>query len=79
VRELFAAIGLAVYLHNFLAVTQLHSSLLSLSVAAVLLPAAYHFALRGNSHIASQMQMQNILSMSHGVSIVLLFSAAVLT
>ncbi|KAJ7931549.1 hypothetical protein B0H13DRAFT_2527090, partial [Mycena leptocephala] len=53
--------------------TQLHSSLLSLSVAAVLLPAAYHFALRGNSHIASQMQMQNILSMSHGVSIVLLF------
>ncbi|KAJ6531824.1 Sodium/calcium exchanger protein-domain-containing protein [Mycena capillaripes] len=53
--------------------TQLHSSLLSLSVGAVLLPAAYHFALRGNSHIASQLQMQNILSMSHGVSVVLLF------
>ncbi|KAJ7773311.1 Sodium/calcium exchanger protein-domain-containing protein [Mycena metata] len=53
----------------------MHSSLLSLSVGAVLLPAAYHFALGGvqNSHIASHLQMQNILSMSHGVSIVLLF------
>ncbi|KAJ7494761.1 Sodium/calcium exchanger protein-domain-containing protein [Mycena galericulata] len=53
--------------------TQLHSSLLSLSVGAVLLPAAYHFALSGNSSIASQLQTQNILKMSHGVSIVLLF------
>ncbi|KAJ7158732.1 Sodium/calcium exchanger protein-domain-containing protein [Mycena filopes] len=55
----------------------MHSSLLSLSVGAVLLPAAYHFALGGvhNSRIASQLQMQNILSMSHGVSIILLFSA----
>ncbi|KAJ7126963.1 hypothetical protein C8R44DRAFT_109941 [Mycena epipterygia] len=53
--------------------TQLHSSLLSLSVGAVLLPAAYHFSLSGNAHIASQLQMQNILHMSHGVSIILLF------
>ncbi|KAJ7756465.1 Sodium/calcium exchanger protein-domain-containing protein [Mycena maculata] len=53
--------------------TQLHSSLLSLSVGAVLLPAAYHFAVNGNSDIASELQMQNILKMSHGVSIVLLF------
>ncbi|KAJ7274366.1 hypothetical protein B0H12DRAFT_394158 [Mycena haematopus] len=55
------------------AATKLHSSLLSLSVGAVLLPAAYHFALSSNSDIASQLQWQNILSMSHGVSIVLLF------
>ncbi|KAJ6619781.1 Sodium/calcium exchanger protein-domain-containing protein [Mycena sp. CBHHK59/15] len=53
--------------------TQLHSSLLSLSVGAVLLPAAYHFALSGNRDLASQLQMENILHMSHGVSIVLLF------
>ncbi|KAJ7707678.1 Sodium/calcium exchanger protein-domain-containing protein [Mycena rosella] len=53
--------------------TQLHSSLLSLSVGAVLLPAAYHFSLSGNSNIASELQMQNILKMSHGVAILLLF------
>ncbi|KAJ6494852.1 hypothetical protein C8R47DRAFT_1213521 [Mycena vitilis] len=53
--------------------TQMHSSLLSLSVGAVLLPAAYHFTLRDDWHIASQLQTQNILSMSHGVSLVLLF------
>ncbi|KAJ7475877.1 Sodium/calcium exchanger protein-domain-containing protein [Mycena latifolia] len=53
--------------------TQLHSSLLSLSVGAVLLPAAYHFSLSGNSNIPSELQMQNILKMSHGVSILLLF------
>ncbi|KAJ7650227.1 Sodium/calcium exchanger protein-domain-containing protein [Roridomyces roridus] len=53
--------------------TQLHSSLLSLSVGAVLLPAAYHFALSGVSSIPSRLQMQNILKMSHGVALVLLF------
>ncbi|KAJ7639866.1 Sodium/calcium exchanger protein-domain-containing protein [Mycena polygramma] len=53
--------------------TQMHSSLLSLSVGAVLLPAAYHFTLRDDWHIASQLQTHNILSMSHGVSLVLLF------
>ncbi|KAJ7364069.1 hypothetical protein DFH08DRAFT_265638 [Mycena albidolilacea] len=53
--------------------TQLHSSLLSLSVGAVLLPAAYHFALSGSSEIESHLQAHNILSMSHGVSVVLLF------
>ncbi|KAJ7170711.1 Sodium/calcium exchanger protein-domain-containing protein [Mycena crocata] len=52
--------------------TQLHSSLLSLSVGAVLIPAVYHFAL-SNSSIAPQLQMQSILKMSRGVSIVLLF------
>ncbi|KAJ7227215.1 hypothetical protein GGX14DRAFT_347613, partial [Mycena pura] len=55
------------------AATQLNSSLLSLGVGVVLLPAAYHFALSGNSDMESQLQMKNILSMSHGVSIILLF------
>ncbi|KAF9048630.1 Sodium/calcium exchanger protein-domain-containing protein [Panaeolus papilionaceus] len=49
--------------------TQIHSSLLSLSVGAVLLPAAYHFALSSES---TEMQQQGILRMSHGVSVVLL-------
>ncbi|PPR00789.1 hypothetical protein CVT24_000754 [Panaeolus cyanescens] len=49
--------------------TQIHSSLLSLSVGAVLLPAAYHFALSSES---LEMQQRGILRMSHGVSVVLL-------
>ncbi|KAJ7066977.1 hypothetical protein C8F01DRAFT_1218182 [Mycena amicta] len=52
--------------------TQMHSSLLSLGVGVVLLPAAYHFSL-SNSSIAPQLQMKNILNMSRGVSIILLF------
>ncbi|KAF8806980.1 hypothetical protein BYT27DRAFT_7190690 [Phlegmacium glaucopus] len=51
--------------------TQIHSSLLSLSVGAVLLPAAYHFAL-DTEQVSSDVQKQNILHMSHGVSVVLL-------
>ncbi|KAF7312250.1 Calcium/proton exchanger [Mycena indigotica] len=54
------------------AATQIHSSLLSLGVGVVLLPAAYHFALKDNSDIAVQLQMTNILKMSRGVSIILL-------
>ncbi|KAF7327846.1 Calcium/proton exchanger [Mycena kentingensis (nom. inval.)] len=52
--------------------TQMHSSLLSLGVGVVLLPAAYHFALSSSSTIASQIQMANILKMSRGVSVILL-------
>ncbi|KAF8199545.1 Sodium/calcium exchanger protein-domain-containing protein [Pholiota molesta] len=53
--------------------TQVHSSLLSLSVGALLLPAAYHFTL-GNAVLDnSDSQTQAILHMSHAVSIVLLF------
>ncbi|KIJ11960.1 hypothetical protein PAXINDRAFT_15144 [Paxillus involutus ATCC 200175] len=53
--------------------TQIHSSLLSISVGALLLPAAYHFALSGTQETSSVDQKNNILKMSHGVSIVLMF------
>ncbi|KAJ3512673.1 hypothetical protein NLJ89_g3395 [Agrocybe chaxingu] len=53
--------------------TQIHSSLLSLSVGAVVLPAAYHFTLSSQNDATFDAQKQNILHMSHGVSIVLLF------
>ncbi|KAF8896340.1 hypothetical protein BD779DRAFT_577402 [Infundibulicybe gibba] len=53
--------------------TQIHSSLLSLSVGAVLLPAAYHFSLSSGTEAELAWQRHNILRMSHGVSIVLLF------
>ncbi|OCH86071.1 hypothetical protein OBBRIDRAFT_783856 [Obba rivulosa] len=58
--------------------TQIHSSLLSISVGAVLLPAAYHFALTYSSEDAIaagttlEDQKADLLKMSHGVSIVLL-------
>lgn len=56
-----------------LAATQIHSSLLSLSVGAVLLPAAFHFTLSsrdGSDNMEEQIdkQKQDILRMSHGVS-----------
>ncbi|RDX57402.1 hypothetical protein OH76DRAFT_1476798 [Lentinus brumalis] len=60
--------------------TQIHSSLLSISVGAVLLPAAFHFALTyskedGADDISTTLQEQkkDILRMSHGVAVVLLF------
>ncbi|KAH7884327.1 Sodium/calcium exchanger protein-domain-containing protein [Phlebopus sp. FC_14] len=53
--------------------TQIHSSLLSISVGALLLPAAYHFALSGAQVSSSAEQRADILKMSHGVSIVLMF------
>ncbi|KAI1797224.1 Sodium/calcium exchanger protein-domain-containing protein [Ganoderma leucocontextum] len=59
--------------------TQIHSSLLSISVGAVLLPAAFHFALsyssrdKGETETTLQQQKTDILRMSHGVAIVLLF------
>jgi hypothetical protein len=46
-----------------LAATQVHSSLLSISVGAVLMPAAYHFSLGWSSTD----QESAILKMSHGV------------
>jgi Ca2+:H+ antiporter len=52
---------------KIIAATQIHSSLLSLSVGAVLLPAAYHFALNESDQVPSDVQKQNILHMSHGV------------
>jgi Ca2+:H+ antiporter len=46
--------------------TQLNSSLLTISVIAVLLPAAFHTALNGNTAIA--VEASDILKVSHGVS-----------
>ncbi|KAH9935257.1 Sodium/calcium exchanger protein-domain-containing protein [Amylocystis lapponica] len=60
--------------------TQVHSSLLSISVGAVCLPAAFHFALtytNNDDAVAAgttlDEQKQDLLRMSHGVAIVLLF------
>ncbi|KAG1775921.1 Sodium/calcium exchanger protein-domain-containing protein [Suillus placidus] len=53
--------------------TQIHSSLLSISVGALLLPAAYHFAISGGKDSGSFEQKNNILKMSYGVSIILMF------
>ncbi|KAG6373347.1 hypothetical protein JVT61DRAFT_6491 [Boletus reticuloceps] len=49
--------------------TQIHSSLLSISVGALLLPAAYHFALSGAQESSAVEQRKAILKMSHGVVI----------
>lgn len=49
------------------AATHIHSSLLSLSVGAVLMPAAYHFMLGSEPNTSSEVQKQNILHMSHAV------------
>ncbi|KAH9902925.1 Sodium/calcium exchanger protein-domain-containing protein [Cubamyces lactineus] len=59
--------------------TQIHSSLLSISVGAVLLPAAFHFSLTYTStdsdsaETTLQEQKKDILRMSRGVAVVLLF------
>jgi len=57
---------------------QLNSSLLTLSVIGILIPATFHAALTSNSDsnegtISTADQGQRILKMSHGVAIVLLF------
>jgi hypothetical protein len=51
-----------------IAATQVHSSLLSISVGALLLPAAYHFSLSGAMSPIPEVQVRDILHMSHGVS-----------
>ncbi|KAF5367368.1 hypothetical protein D9758_003737 [Tetrapyrgos nigripes] len=53
--------------------SQIHSSLLSISVTALLLPAAYHFAVSGDSDVMTPRQRDGIMDMSHGVSIILMF------
>lgn len=55
-------------IHVSSAATQIHSSLLSLSVGAVLLPAAYHFTLGNPGDAPFEAQKKDILHMSHGVS-----------
>ncbi|KIK63139.1 hypothetical protein GYMLUDRAFT_41459 [Collybiopsis luxurians FD-317 M1] len=53
--------------------TQLNSSLLTLSVIAVLLPAAFHFNVNTSADNADADEGQDILKVSHGVAIILLF------
>jgi len=50
-------------------ITQLNSSLLTISVIAVLLPAAFHFFVTSNDST----EINDILKVSHGVAIILLF------
>ena len=49
--------------------TQLNSSLLTVSVIAVLLPAAFHFTAGGD--IPDESEGRDILAVSHGVSSIL--------
>ncbi|KAF8997491.1 Sodium/calcium exchanger protein-domain-containing protein [Cyathus striatus] len=49
--------------------SQLNSSLLTISVIAVLLPAAFHFS----AQLTDDEERRDILSVSHGVAIILLF------
>ncbi|KAF9525689.1 calcium/proton exchanger [Crepidotus variabilis] len=51
--------------------TQLNSTLLTISVIAVLLPAAFHFS--ADAQLTDQVEQQDILAVSHGVAIILLF------
>lgn len=52
---------------------QLNSSLLTISVIAVLLPGAFNMALQGQSTYNAASTYDNILKTSHGVAIILLF------
>ncbi|KAH7906844.1 Calcium/proton exchanger [Hygrophoropsis aurantiaca] len=52
---------------------QLNSSLLTISVIAVLLPGAFHFALTNTNTTPESTLDQEILKTSHGVAIILLF------
>lgn len=53
---------------------QLNSSLLLIAVIAVLIPSAFHFAINqeANQAITDTVERNDILAMSHGVSILLL-------
>lgn len=52
---------------------QLNSSLLTISVIAVLLPGAFHMALQGQTDFNEALTDTEILHTSHGVAIILLF------
>ena len=54
------------------AATQIHSSLLNISVGAVLMPAAYHYSLSWRTDATSTDQKSAILKMSHGVGVLFL-------
>lgn len=52
---------------------QLNSTLLTVSVIAVLLPGAFHMALQGSTSVSESDLDDRILKTSHGVAIILLF------
>jgi len=52
---------------------QLNSSLLTISVIAVLLPGAFHMALQGTTDYSELSTDYEILAASHGIAIILLF------
>lgn len=52
---------------------QLNSSLLTISVIAVLLPGAFHMALQGTTNYDETSTDNEILAASHGIAIILLF------
>lgn len=57
--------------------TQLNSSLLTISVIAVLLPAAFHMVLSSSTDTTTSTPVEgaDLLKLSHGVALILLFSA----
>ena len=48
--------------------TQMHSTLLTISVGALLLPAIYHFSIGGTTEEVLAAEKKQILQMSRGVS-----------
>lgn len=56
-----------------LSTMQLNSSLLSISAIAILLPGAFHMALQGYPSYSELSTNYNILRISHGLAIILLF------
>jgi Ca2+:H+ antiporter len=55
------------FLNSLLAAAQLNTTLLTISVIAVLLPAAFHFSVAGQPLTDAQ-EAHDILAVSHGVS-----------
>ena len=53
---------------------QIHSSLLNISVGAILIPVAYHFTLGSSSQDPTSAQARDILHMSHGVRTTVMIS-----
>jgi len=51
---------------------QLNSSLLTISVIAILLPAAFSFANSSSAQLSADVEQRDILSVSHGVALILL-------
>ena len=61
---------------DYSAATQINCSLLSISVNAMLIPAAFHFASNTMNETTLDEQRKAIIMMSRGVAVVLLISAS---